>query len=68
MISYIVDFISIGYTIPDPCFSDPCHVNASCNREGLLSEEFTCTCDSDFTGDGYNCTEVEGRFQSQHNK
>jgi hypothetical protein len=48
------------HLVPDPCLSLPCHANASCSREGMLSEGFLCTCDPDFTGDGYNCTEIEG--------
>jgi hypothetical protein len=26
----------------------------------MFSEGFLCTCDPDFAGDGYNCTEIEG--------
>ena len=46
--------------VPDPCLPQPCHINASCTREGPLSEGFICTCDTEFTGDGYNCTEIKG--------
>ena len=46
-------------TVPDPCLSDPCDANALCEREGLLSENFNCTCQSPFTvGDGFNCSGI----------
>ena len=44
------------YTVPDPCHSDPCDVNAVCVREGLLTDNFTCTCLPPFTeGNGFTC-------------
>ena len=46
--------------VPDPCLPQPCHNNASCTREGPLSGAFICTCNTGFTGDGYNCTEIKG--------
>ena len=46
-------------TVPDPCLSDPCDTNADCTREGLLSADFTCTCQEPFTdGDGFNCSGI----------
>ena len=43
--------------VPDPCLSDPCDVNAICEREGLLSDRFVCTCQPPFTeGTGFNCS------------
>lgn len=43
--------------VPDPCLSDPCDVNAICEREGLLSDHFVCTCQPPFTeGTGFNCS------------
>ena len=44
------------YTVPDPCLSEPCDPNANCVRDGLLNSNFTCTCNPEFTGDGFNCT------------
>ena len=42
-------------TVTDPCLSGPCDPNADCNREGLLSDNFTCSCLAPFTvGDGFN--------------
>ena len=58
--SYSATRLLINFIVPDPCLSRRCHANASCTREGLFSEGFQCTCDPDFTGDGYNCTEIEG--------
>ena len=44
-------------TVPDPCLSDPCDANAVCIRVGLLTDEFTCTCQSPFLeGNGFNCS------------
>ena len=46
-------------TVPDPCLSDPCDVNANCTREGLLSPNFTCTCREPYSdGDGFNCSSM----------
>ena len=43
--------------VPDPCLTEPCDPNASCQREGLLSDNFTCSCNPPFTvGDGFNCS------------
>lgn len=50
----------INSAVPDPCLSHPgpCDPNADCQREGFLSENFTCACSiPPFTvGDGFNCT------------
>ncbi len=47
----------INLTVPDPCLMDPCDVNADCVREGLLSPNFTCTCNEPYSdGDGFNCS------------
>ena len=44
-------------TVPDPCDSASCDINADCEREGLLSANFTCSCRYPFTdGDGFNCS------------
>ena len=45
--------------VPDPCLNSPCDINADCQREGVLSDQFSCTCISGFTGDGLQCT---GKF------
>ena len=43
--------------VPDPCLFEPCDPNAECEREGLLSGNFTCSCQAPFTvGDGFNCS------------
>lgn len=57
-ISYSMHGIIISTnTVPDPCLSSPCDVNADCTREGLLSLDFNCTCINPFTiGDGFNCS------------
>ena len=45
------------FSVPDPCLDEPCDPNALCEREGILSGNFTCTCLSPFTvGDGFNCS------------
>ena len=36
----------------DECLSDPCDSNATCNNS---VGSFTCTCDSGYTGDGFQC-------------
>ena len=43
--------------VPDPCLSGPCDPNASCEREGLMSDNFTCSCQPPFiAGDGFSCS------------
>ena len=42
-------------TVPDPCASSPCDVNATCVRESVMTENFTCTCNSPFEGNGSSC-------------
>ena len=60
---YIIICMSV-YTVPDPCLSLPCDVNALCEREGLLSPNFTCTCREPFNdGDGFNCSSKHPAFQ-----
>ena len=45
------------HTVPDPCVGAPCDINADCEREGVLSANFTCTCRSPFIdGNGFNCS------------
>ena len=40
--------------VPDPCDREPCDINADCEREGLLSANFTCSCRDPFSdGDGF---------------
>ena len=47
------------FTVPDPCLSNPCDPNAYCEREGLLSENFTCSCQAPFiVGNGFNCSGI----------
>ncbi len=53
--SIIVKIISLFHTVPDPCLSDPCDVNAMCTRVDLLSTDVMCTCNSPFVGDGFSC-------------
>ncbi len=53
--SIIVKIISLFHTVPDPCLSDPCHVNAMCTRDNLLTTDLTCRCNFPFVGDGFNC-------------
>ena len=49
----------LNFVVPDPCVSEPCDVNAICEREGLLTDGFTCTCQSPFTeGNGFNCSGI----------
>ena len=36
----------------DECLSDPCDSNATCNNS---VGSFTCTCDSGYSGDGFQC-------------
>ena len=52
----MIDTTKSCIAVPDPCLSAPCHFNASCERESLLSDGLTCTCFPGFTGDGYSCT------------
>ena len=62
-IQLLILSIILSHAVPDPCLSQPCHVNASCTREGLLSEGFVCSCDTGLTGNGYNCTLLLGEFK-----
>ena len=51
-------FVCTGI-VPDPCLSEPCDVNAVCEREGPFSDNFTCTCQPPFTeGNGFNCSSI----------
>ena len=44
---------------PDPCLSQPCDINARCEREGLLSGSFMCMCEPPYlAGDGFNCSSM----------
>ena len=53
----LMHFQFLVILVPDPCLSDPCDVNAICEREGLLSDHFVCTCQPPFTeGTGFNCS------------
>ena len=45
----------LSYTVPDPCLSDPCDVNADCTRQSLLNSLFNCTCRLPFEGSGMTC-------------
>ena len=47
--------ISLPHTVPDPCSSSPCDVNATCVRDSVITENFTCTCNSPFEGNGSSC-------------
>ena len=40
----------------DECLSDPCDSNATCNNS---VGSFICTCDSGYSGDGFQC---DGEF------
>ena len=54
--------IVINIIVPDPCLSGPCDPNASCEREGLLSDNFTCTCQPPFTeGNGFSCSGIANK-------
>ena len=45
------------HAVPDPCHSQPCDPNADCDREGVRSVGFTCTCRPPFVvGNGFNCS------------
>ena len=41
----------------DECVSNPCHSDATCSN---VPGNFTCTCDTGFTGNGESCT---GKFK-----
>ena len=52
-----IPFIMIITIVLDPCLSNPCDTNADCERENVLSENFTCSCRDPYTiGDGFNCS------------
>ena len=56
---YVIYHSIIQISVPDPCLSDPCDVNADCTREGLQSPDFTCTCREPFIdGDGFSCSSI----------
>ena len=65
IVYYVVQCIIImmNHSISDinECLNDPCHANATCmNTLG----SFTCACDDNFSGDGFNCTRIcENGFQ-----
>ncbi len=45
--------------LPDPCDSNPCDENASCERiidEDSQEVDFNCSCNSTFVGDGFTCS------------
>ena len=52
----LMHFVILHIIVPDPCLSDPCDINHGyiCEREGLLSDHFVCTCQPPFTG--FNCS------------
>ena len=50
--------------VPDPCLFQPCDSNALCERDGVLNENFTCTCLSPFVGNGFNCTSKFGSLDT----
>ena len=55
---YIINYVILS-TVPDPCLSQPCDLNADCMREGVLSENFICMCRAPFTvGDGFTCSGI----------
>ena len=57
--SLLITTIFFLFIVPDPCLSDPCNVNAICVREGLLTDNFTCTCLPPFTeGNGFTCSSM----------
>ena len=47
--------ISLFHTVPDPCLSDPCDVNAICTRDNLRTTDLTCRCNFPFLGNGFSC-------------
>lgn len=52
-----IDIVNVTVTMVDPCDSvHDCHKNASCKRvDGF---HYSCSCKDGFTGDGYNCTDI----------
>lgn len=48
--------VEIRVTKIDPCPSSSCHKDARCSR--IDWQHYNCTCNEGFTGDGYNCTEI----------
>lgn len=48
--------VEIHVTKIDPCPSSSCHKDATCSR--IDWQRYNCTCNEGFTGDGYNCTEI----------
>ncbi|KAG7229887.1 hypothetical protein INR49_009604 [Caranx melampygus] len=40
----------------NPPFPFPCHKDADCHS---TKQNYTCTCKPGFTGDGYNCTDID---------
>lgn len=53
------NIIIIVIIVPDPCLSAPCDANALCEREGLLTGNFSCSCQAPFlVGDGFNCASL----------
>lgn len=51
------DTVQINVTKLDPCQSSSCHANATCARVNW--QNFTCTCIEGFTGDGFNCSDID---------
>ncbi|XP_064398055.1 uncharacterized protein LOC135344730 isoform X3 [Halichondria panicea] len=51
----ITDCNSLPHTVPDPCSSSPCEVNAACVRDSVMTDSFTCTCIPPFEANGTNC-------------
>lgn len=51
-------FMMILFLLPldiDECLADPCDTNATCHN---TNGSFVCTCDDNFSGDGFNCTRL----------
>ena len=48
LVSYFID--------ENECLSDPCHTNANCTD---TIGSYLCECDDGYTGDGWNCTNIQ---------
>ena len=53
--SSYIDCNSLPHTVPDPCSSSPCEVNAACVRDSVMTDSFTCTCIPPFEANGISC-------------
>ena len=52
------DTVNVRVAKVNPCLpANDCHANANCSR--IDGFRYKCLCDDGFTGDGYNCTEID---------